>query len=101
MDAATEQPILGDRFAADAVSRIDYDFAALKLSRGGEITLPMRALHFEQWTRVFLAAQPESTVLHLGCGLDARVFRVDPGPRVRWIDVDLPDVIALRGRLYP
>jgi O-methyltransferase involved in polyketide biosynthesis len=61
----------------------------------------MRALHFDRWTRVFLAANPESAVLHLGCGLDARVFRVDPGPGVRWFDVDLPDVIALRERLYP
>jgi O-methyltransferase involved in polyketide biosynthesis len=41
MDAAVENPILGDRFAADAVARIDYDFKALKLPNGGEITLPM------------------------------------------------------------
>lgn len=101
LDAAVEHPILGDRFAAGAVARIDYDFATLKLPRGGEITLPMRALHFDQWTRSFLAAHPESTVLHLGCGLDARVFRVDPGPAVRWFDVDRPDVIALREQLYP
>jgi O-methyltransferase involved in polyketide biosynthesis len=51
MDAAAEHPILGDRFAAEAVARIDYDFRALKLPRGGEITLPMRGLHFDRWTR--------------------------------------------------
>jgi O-methyltransferase involved in polyketide biosynthesis len=101
LDAAVEQPILGDRFAAEAVARIDYDFKKLKLPNGGEITLPMRAWHFDQWTRAFLAANPESTVLHLGCGLDTRVYRINPGPQVRWYDVDLPDVIALRKRLYP
>jgi O-methyltransferase involved in polyketide biosynthesis len=101
MDAAVANPILGDRFAADAVARIDYDFNSLKLPRGSEITLPMRAWHFDQWTRVFLAANPESTVLHLGCGLDTRVYRIDPGPKVRWFDVDYPDVIALREQLYP
>ncbi len=101
MDAAVENPILGDRIAADAVARIDYDFKALKLPSGGEITLPMRAWHFDQWTRAFLAANPESTVLHLGCGLDTRVYRIDPGPKVRWFDVDFPDVISLRERLYP
>jgi len=73
-----EHPILGDRFAADAVARIDYDFKQLKLPNGGEITLPLRAWHFDQWTRGFLAANPESTVLHLGCGLDTRVYRIDP-----------------------
>ncbi len=101
LDAEVENPILGDRFAADAVARIDYDFKELKLQGGGEITLPMRAWHFDQWTRAFLAANPESTVLHLGCGLDTRVYRIDPGPKVRWFDVDFPDVIALREQLYP
>ncbi len=101
LDAEVEDPILGDRFAADAVARIDYDFKKLKLPNGGEITLPMRAWHFDQWTRAFLAANPEATVLHLGCGLDTRVYRIDPGPRVRWYDVDFPDVIALRELLYP
>jgi len=101
LDASVEDPILGDRFAAEAVARIDYDFKALKLPSGGEISLPLRALHFDQWTRAFLADHPASTVLHLGCGLDTRVYRIDPGPEVRWFDVDFPDVIALREKLYP
>src|SRR5262249_38600637 len=66
-----------------------------------EITLAMRAWHFDQWTRAFLAVHPESTVLHLGCGLDTRVYRINPGPSVRWFDIDLPHVIALREGLYP
>ena len=40
-------------------------------------------------------------MLHVGCGLDDRVFRLDPGPDVEWYDVDYPDVIALVERLYP
>lgn len=100
-DAAAENSILNDRFAAEAVARIDYDFKELKLPSGNEITLPMRAWHFDQWTRAFIAANPECTVLHLGCGLDTRVQRIDPGPQVRWYDVDFPDVIELRKQLYP
>ena len=101
LDANVANPILGDRFAADAVARIDYDFKELKLPSGSEITLPMRAWHFDQWTRAFLAMNPAAVVLHLGCGLDTRVQRIDPGPQVRWYDVDFPDVIALREQLYP
>jgi len=101
IDAALENPILGDRLAADAVARIDYDFKVLKLPNSAEITLAMRAWHFDQWTRAFLAVHPESTVLHLGCGLDTRVYRINPGPSVRWFDIDLPHVIALREELYP
>jgi len=101
LDSRAENPILGDRFADEAVRRIDFDFAKLKLPSGGAITLPMRAKHLDSWTREFLDAHPESTVLHLGCGLDSRVFRIDPPATVRWYDVDLPDVIDLRRRLYP
>ncbi len=101
LDANVANPILGDRFAADAVARIDFDFKTLKVPNGSEITLPMRAWHFDQWTRAFLIANPASTVLHLGCGLDTRVQRIDPGPQVRWYDVDYPDVIELRQQLYP
>jgi len=61
IDAVVEKPILSDRFAADAVARIDYNFKELKLPNGGEITLPMRAWHFDQWTRAFLAANPGSS----------------------------------------
>jgi O-methyltransferase involved in polyketide biosynthesis len=44
---------------------------------------------------------PRATVLHLGCGLDSRYHRIDPGPDVEWFDVDYPDVAALRSRLFP
>jgi O-methyltransferase involved in polyketide biosynthesis len=52
-------------------------------------------------TREFLAANPTATVLHLGCGLDSRVFRIDPPAMVRWYDVDYPDVIEIRRKIYP
>jgi O-methyltransferase involved in polyketide biosynthesis len=40
-------------------------------------------------------------VLQLGCGMDSRVFRVDPPASVQWFDVDYPDVIDLRRHLFP
>jgi O-methyltransferase involved in polyketide biosynthesis len=101
LDSRTENPILGDTFADAVVRKIDFDFEKLKSPKGAEVSLPVRAKHFDQWTREFLAAHPASTVLNLGCGLDSRVFRIDPPPGVRWYDVDLPDVIDLRKQLYP
>jgi O-methyltransferase involved in polyketide biosynthesis len=101
LDSRVENPILGDTFADEVVQRIDFDFEKLHLASGGSVSLPMRAKHLDGWTREFLAANPESTVLHLGCGLDSRVFRIDPLASVRWYDVDLPDVIELRKQLYP
>lgn len=40
-------------------------------------------------------------MVHLACGLDTRVHRLDPPETVRWFDVDFPALIALRERLYP
>jgi O-methyltransferase involved in polyketide biosynthesis len=93
--------LLKDRFAAEAVSRIDYDFARLRIDRDMAIGVAMRAHIFDGWTRDFLARHPGATVLHLGCGLDSRVFRIGPGPEIHWFDIDYPDVVALRQRLYP
>lgn len=61
----------------------------------------MRAKAYDGWAQQFLDPRPECTVLHLGCGLDTRVCRVDPPPTVRWYVIDLPDVIELRQRLFP
>jgi O-methyltransferase involved in polyketide biosynthesis len=101
MDSALPRSVLHDRFAAEAVRRIDYDFARLRVTRGVAVGVAMRAKVLDDMVRRFLRETPDATVLNLGCGLDARVYRIDPPAAVRWLDVDFPDVIALRRRLYP
>lgn len=93
--------LLRDRFAAEAVSRIDYDFSRLMIDRDLMIGVAMRAHILDGWTRDFIARHREATVLHLGCGLDSRIFRIDPASNIRWFDLDYPEVIALRRKLYP
>nr|WP_314073283.1 class I SAM-dependent methyltransferase [uncultured Roseococcus sp.] len=93
--------LLHDHFAAEAVARIDYDFARLGVDRDLMVGLALRSYLLDVWTRDFLARHPRAVVLHLGCGLDSRVFRIDPGPDVLWFDADFPEVVALRRRLYP
>jgi methyltransferase (TIGR00027 family) len=100
LDADAEHPVLGDTYARDLVGRIDYDWSHTGLSaRLAAVT--MRTAHFDNWARQFLEDHDVATVLHLGCGLDSRAFRLRPGPGVIWYDVDYPDVIALRARFYP
>ena len=96
LDADADHPVLGDGWARDAVARIDYDWSRTTITPRSAPSVAVRSAHFDRWARQFLAAHPRATVVHLGCGLDARVFRLDPGPGVRWYDVDYPDVIALR-----
>lgn len=81
-DAAAEHPILGDTFAKDLVSRLDYDWSKTGLTTRHASSLTMRSAHFDNWARQFLAAHERAVVLHLGCGLDSRVFRLNPGAGV-------------------
>lgn len=101
LDYRSKDPILGDKFANDVIQKIDHDYSRFRLDKTDLLTVALRAKHLDEWTREFLASNPVSTVLHLGCGLDSRVFRINPPATVRWYDVDYPEVIELRRRLYP
>lgn len=95
------KPILPDRWAEQAVAQLDYDFAKLKVGVWMASLIGARASQLDSWTKDFLARHSEANVLHLACGLDSRVFRVNPPESVAWFDVDFPDVIELRQQLYP
>jgi O-methyltransferase involved in polyketide biosynthesis len=102
-ESRLEQPVLGDKAAAEAVDRIDYDFARMHRSAqpwGNQFLVALRARQLDLWAEEFLRRNPDAVVLHLGCGLDSRAFRLDVPSEVRWFDVDVPEVIALRRRLY-
>ncbi|MFG2859723.1 class I SAM-dependent methyltransferase [Streptomyces sioyaensis] len=101
VDSRAQDPILGDPTAADTVRRLDYDFTKMRIGPADAAGIALRARQLDVWTARFLARHEEATVVHLGCGLDSRVHRLDPGPGVRWYDVDYPEVIALRRELYP
>lgn len=99
LDSRAPNPILGDREAERAVERIDYDFRKTGVNDAVGSSVALRSKQLDDWTREFLSRNPEATVLHLACGLDTRVHRIAPPPTVRWVDVDLPEVIDLRRRL--
>lgn len=104
LDATAARPILGDAYAKRLIDRLDYDWSNTGIARQRRRQVPsvtVRSSQFDLWTRQYLSVHPRAVVLHLGCGLDSRVFRLNPGPDVEWYDLDYPDVIALREKLYP
>lgn len=104
-----KNPILRDPWAEEAMRHIDYDLskqltgvASWSMWKDiGPTIIATRAATFDLLTTRFLADHPDATVLHVGCGMDSRVFRIDPPAGVQWFDVDYPDVIALRHQLFP
>jgi O-methyltransferase involved in polyketide biosynthesis len=101
LDADRPDSILHDTWAREVVSRLDYDWSQTSMTPRNAPSVSMRSGHFDRWTRQFLAVHPRATVVHLGCGLDSRYLRLDPGPDVEWYDVDYPDVAELRTKMLP
>ena len=102
-ESRSPRTILGDHLAAAAVDRITYDFDRMRrtmLPAVNQYVVALRARRIDDWCAAFLRRQPDAVVLHLGCGLDARAFRLAVPESVHWYDVDQPSVIALRRRLY-
>jgi O-methyltransferase involved in polyketide biosynthesis len=104
-----KNPILRDPWAEEAMRHIDYDISKHYRGPGswslwskiGCTIIATRAATFDLLTGHYLADYPDATVLHLGCGMDSRAFRVNPPASVQWFDVDYPDVIDLRRQLFP
>lgn len=59
----------------------------------------MRAAVFDRWLEAKLAQLPEAVILHIGCGLDSRVCRVETKGRL-WFDLDFPEVMAERRKYF-
>src|SRR5215475_7759922 len=92
------RPLLRDEKSADLVKRIDFDAGTFNGSVMSFLVV-LRTMIFDWWVSQFLAGNPGGTVVELGAGLNTRFERTDNGS-VHWIDLDLPDTIALRRRFF-
>ncbi|HSZ39718.1 MAG TPA: class I SAM-dependent methyltransferase [Trebonia sp.] len=91
-------PLLHDPKSVEVMAAAPAD-SAYDYGRGGVWVSVVRTLIFDWWVRRFLAEHPAGTVVELGTGLNSRFERTDNGT-VHWIDLDLPDTIALRRRYF-
>jgi O-methyltransferase involved in polyketide biosynthesis len=99
-EAKMKDPVLKDRAAAELVGRIDYDFSKFhsQLKQFQILALAIRAREFDSMIRDFIQRHPRATIVNIGAGLDTTYNRVDNG-KIRWYDLDVPQVIRLRSEL--
>jgi len=106
-DAKKNKPILGDKLAFELAAKVDYDLAKLGVRPNEVSHIALRARCLDLWIVDFINRHKGTpvTVLHLACGLDARAHRIldatPPEASIRWVDVDLPDVVDLRQKVLP
>ena len=101
-ESKMKDTVLKDRRAAELVSRIDYDFTRFQpeIRRFQILTLAIRAREFDFIVRDFIQQHPYATIVNIGAGLDTTFSRVSNG-KIKWYDLDIPQVIHLRGELLP
>jgi O-methyltransferase involved in polyketide biosynthesis len=101
VEARRPDTVLADPLAVELVERIDFPFRE-RFGDGERLAQwqALRARTFDGAVRRFRAARPAGTVVALGEGLETQFWRVDDG-RVRWVSVDLPEVMAVREALLP
>ena len=98
LDYHSKKSLLNDRTASDIVDKVGIDFT--KHKRFGSEVSAVRAKQYDEWTKDFIAKNENAVVVHLGCGLDARIARTQPPSSITWFDVDYPEVISLRKQFY-
>ena len=97
--AQPDNPLFFDPRALEILNSVDYDFSKLKVPYKTVMLVSQRTKKLDALTRDFLAEYPDAVVLHPGCGLDARFWRVDNG-LVEWYDLDMPQVTDLRRQFF-
>jgi O-methyltransferase involved in polyketide biosynthesis len=97
-----KDPLVCDNYAKDIIAKVDYDFSQFEKGEieNHQLIWALRAYNFDTIVRTFLENNRDAVVINIGAGLDTTCKRVDNGT-VIWINIDLPDVVALRQKLIP
>jgi len=101
VETQKEKPLLIDNKAVEIMDSISYDFSSISknTSKFVQYSWIARAIYFDSKITAFTDLYPEATIVNIGCGLDTTFYRVDNG-KIQWLDLDLPDVIALRREYF-
>ena len=88
-----------DTTAKNIIERIDYDIEQADMGKGPQFVYGMRQDIAERSVKTFLAHNPDGIVVNLGCGLDTIFDHIDNG-KCRFVNVDFPEVIEFRQKLF-
>ena len=87
-----------DQKAKEIIDALGVDVSKFDpfLSHEGVVA---RTLMFRDVLKKLIKKYPEELCINLGCGFDDKFSQVDNG-KITWFDVDLPDQIAVRRKVY-
>ena len=101
LDARTKRPPLGDRSAATAFDRLGPGADIVKLPEQQQASARGAQQDAEPARRRVHRRAPECGGRGAGLWAGNRMHRIAPSATVDWYDIDLDNVIALRGQPVP
>lgn len=90
---------LKDTKAEEIISNLNYDLRDLKVSKWLSMYLSLRSAIIDELCDKYCSNNPNTTIIHLGCGLDSRCLRVKQN-FCKWYDIDYENVIDIRKKFY-
>ena len=90
---------LSDKTAEEIWEKEGFILKGKSKSKWLAYYMGIRAAVFDAWVKQQMLKLPNAVIIHIGCGMDSRVLRVDTSHQ-KWYDIDFPEVIAERKRYY-
>lgn len=91
--------ILKDSKAEEIWDKVQFKLKGKSKSKWLAYYMGIRAAVFDSWLMEKMKEKSDYVVLHIGCGMDSRILRVDTN-NYHWYDVDFPDVIIERKKYF-
>lgn len=93
-----ENPRITDNKAVEIIEQLGVDTEKYDkfFSHEGVVA---RTIIIDRIVKSFVEKYPDAVCVNLGCGFDDRFSRADNG-RIMWYDIDLPDSIEVRRKVY-
>ena len=88
-----------DLKAEEIVGKVNFEFNKLKQSKWLSMYMALRSQIIDEICNKYILQNPNTTIIHLGCGLDSRYLRVKNNYS-NWYDIDFESVINLRKEFF-
>ena len=101
LDADFDRPVLGDRYAKEAVGRLDYDWREIGITGRWAPLVTVRTAQYDIWARQFLAVHEHAPWCISDAAWTAGCSGWTPVRAWSGTTSTIPAVIALREKIYP
>ncbi len=91
--------ILKDKMAEEIWDAEGFLLKGKSKSKWLAYYMGIRSMVFDRWVKAKMDEDEKATVIHIGCGMDGRITRVENGGHP-WFDVDFPEVILERKKYF-